>query len=165
VQTVVQTLREHVPVAARESERQQRAVRDVEDGVGERHLLGQRRSRGARAHGLLGHDGERLKPGRRLEARRATVGADHKAAVQRCRDVVGVALELACVREHVGVDLEHVVGRHQPGDNRRRARAEPAREWDLRADLERELVGRMQPLERTDAEVLAAERDRQVGLD
>ena len=43
------------------------------------------------------------------------------------RDVVRVTLELARQRQQVGVQLEQVVGRHQARDDRRRARAEPAR--------------------------------------
>ena len=117
---------------------------------------GQRRARGARAHGLLGHDRERLEARRRVEARGAARrAADHEAAVQRRRDVVGMALQLAREREQVGVELEHVIGRHQARDDRRRARAEAARERDLRADPEGEAVGRVQPLEGAHAEVLA----------
>ncbi len=40
--------------------------------------------------------------------------------------VVGVALELRASAEHVGVQLEHVVGRQQPGHGGRGARAQPA---------------------------------------
>ena len=72
----------------------------------------------------------------------STVGADGEAAVQRRRDVVGVALELGGEREHVGVELEEVVGGHEPGDVGGGARAQAAAERDLRPDAEGEGVGR-----------------------
>ena len=45
VQAVVQPARDQVPVAARQPERQQRAVGDVEDGLLDRDLRGQGRAR------------------------------------------------------------------------------------------------------------------------
>ena len=67
---------------------------DVVDGVAERNLLGQGFAGLARAHRLLGHDRDRLEARGRIEARGGAVGADHEPAVQRCGDVVGMALQL-----------------------------------------------------------------------
>src|SRR4051794_1320369 len=76
-----------------------------------------------------------------------------------------MALELGCQREQVGVELEEVVGGHQPGHVGRGARPQAARERDLRRDPEREVVGRVQALEAADREVAPVAGDRQVGLD
>ncbi len=121
VEAVVQPARHEVPVAAGEAERQQRAVGDVEDRVGQRHLGGQRGARGLGADGVVRHHRQRLQAGGRVEARGLAVGAHHEAAVQRRRDVVGVALQLGGQVQQRGVQLEDVVGRHQPRDDRRGA--------------------------------------------
>ena len=91
----------------------------------------ERRARVARAHRLRRYDGQRLQSGRGLEAHGVAVGADHEAAAQRGRDVVGVPLQLARQREQVGVQLEQVIGGHEARDDRRGARAEAAGERDL----------------------------------
>ena len=46
--------------------------------------------------------------------------ADHEAAAQRRADVVRMALQFGGERQQVGVELEQVVGRRQPGDDRGR---------------------------------------------
>ena len=87
--------------------------------------------------------------------------AEDEAAVERRGDVVGMALELdrvAVDRVALEAELEQVVGGDQAGDDRRRARAEPAGERDLAADLEAQPVGRVQALERAHAEVRAVGR-------
>ena len=55
---------------------------------------------------------------------------------------------VAVDRVAVEAELEEVVGGNQAGDDRRCARAEPARERDLAADLKTQAVGRVQALER-----------------
>ena len=162
VQTVLQRAPQQVPVAAGQAQRQQGSVGDVEDRVRERHLGRQRRAGRGRGHRLCGHDRERLESGGRLNARGLPVGEHDKAAVQGGRDVVGVPLERARLGEQVRVELEQVVGRHQAGDDRPRARAEAARRRDLRAYLEREPVRRMQALERPHTQVLAALLDQRL---
>ena len=87
---------------------------------------------------LLRDDQHRLEPHRRLEPVHAGAVADDEPALQRGRDVVGVALELGRQLEDVGVELEHVVGGEQPGDDRGGARAEAAGQRDLRGDRELE---------------------------
>ena len=76
-----------------------------------------------------------------------------------------MTLELGGEREHVSVELEQVIGGHQPGDDRRGARPESARQRDVRRDPELEPVGRMEPLERPHHEVVAAARHVEVGDD
>ena len=66
-----------------------------------------------------------------------------------------MALEIGGEPEHVGVQLEQVVGGHQPRDDRRSARAEPAGSGMSRRDPEFEPVGGMQSLERPHDEVAA----------
>ena len=73
--------------------------------------------------------------------------ADDEAAEQRRGGVVGVALELGRRGQQRRVELEHRVGRHQPGHVGRRARAEAARERHVGADRELEVVRRVQRLE------------------
>ena len=62
--------------------------------------------------------------------------ADDEAAEDRRGDVVGMALELGRVSQQLHLverQLVEVVGGDQAGDDRRRARAETARQWDLSA--------------------------------
>ena len=101
---------------------------DVEHGVRAAAPRAGSAARAARVRtGSLGHDRQRLQARSGGSKRDGlAVGADHEAAAQRGGDVVGVALQLARQREQVGVQLEQVVGGHQPGDDRRGARAEPA---------------------------------------
>ena len=89
--------------------------------------------------------------------------ADHEAPVERRADVVGVAFQL----DGAGVDLlalepqlEQVVGSHQARDDGRRRGAEAAGEWDLAANLEPQVIGRMKRLERPHAQVVAVVRHR-----
>ena len=89
------------------------------------------------------------------------LGQSDEAAVDCRCDVVGMALD----RDRALVDLlaaecqlVHVVGRHQARDDRRGARAEAARERDLRSHLEMDAVGRVEVLEGADAEVRAVAR-------
>ena len=97
---------------------------------------------------LAGDDDDPLQALRRIEARRERLAprrADHEAAVDRRRDVVGMALDLGRPRQQLlprQRQLEEMVGGRQPGDDRRRARPEPPRQRDLRAQLERDPVGR-----------------------
>ena len=126
---------------------------DVEDGVGHRHRGGQRGARLARsAPRACGHDEHRLEPGRHGEALGAAVRAQHEAAEQRGGDVVGMALEPRRGRaSRSAPPLDERVRRQQPGHDRRRARPQAAGQRDVRADPEREAVGREQRLERPDA--------------
>ena len=110
MEAVDEAAADEVPVAAGKPERQQRGVGDVGDRVGH---WDRRRQRGARLLGadrLMRDDEDRLEARGGVEARGSAVGADHEAAVQRRRDVVGVALQLAGQRQHVGVKLEEMVG-------------------------------------------------------
>ena len=69
--------------------------------------------------------GPRAGPRDRQAGRSAWAGrprADHEAAAQCRGHVVGVALQLGRVRQQVDVELEEVVGGHQPGHVRGRAR-------------------------------------------
>ena len=120
---------DEVPVAAREPERQQRRVGDVEDRVGHRHLVGQRRARlPACGPARAGTTSTASRPGRRRRSASPAPSAQiDEPAVQRGRDVVGMALELGGERQQVGVELEQVVGGHQPGDERRGARSRARR--------------------------------------
>ena len=121
VQPVAQAGGDQVPVAVGQAQREHRRARDVEDSIGERHAAWQR---GARALGRdrLGRDDDhRLESHRRLEAMRPRPVADHEPALQGGSDIVGMALELGGVRADIGVELEQVVGRQQPGERRRRA--------------------------------------------
>ena len=97
------------------------------------------------------------------------VAADDEAAVQRRRDVVGVALDLGRVGEHVGRlqrQLIEMVGGEQPGDDRRGAGAEARGERDLAADPKADVAGGAQVLEGAHAEVVAVKGDVEVlGLD
>ena len=65
----------------------------VEDRLLERDLLGQRTARLAGAHGLVGHDRQRLQTRGRLEAHGLAVGTNDKAAMERRGDVIGVTLD------------------------------------------------------------------------
>ena len=74
-----------------------------------------------------GHDHHRLEPRGRVEAHGARPSAHTtKPPSQRRGGVVGMALELGRERQQVGVELEEVVGGHQPGDDRRGARPQAA---------------------------------------
>ena len=90
----------------------------VEHRVGHRYLVRQRGPRGLGADGLARHHEHGLEPHRRVETMHARALADHKPALERGRDVVGVTLELGRERHHVGVELEDVVGRQQPCHDR-----------------------------------------------
>ena len=98
-------------------------------------------------------------PGGGSKARLGAIGADHEAAEQRRRDVVGMALELGSEVEQRRVELVQVVGGRQPRHDRGGARAEATRQRDLRADAKREPVGGTEALESLDAEVRAVQRD------
>ena len=86
---------EQVPVAAREPEREQRAVRDVEDRVGERHLArAAPRARRCVRTASAGTTASASRPvggSKRVAAPSAQID---EAAAQRRGDVVRVALEL-----------------------------------------------------------------------
>ena len=161
---------------------------DVVDGVGERQLRRHRRS-GFRGRDLLvGDHQDRLQAlrwseqgrhrhirrgrgaaeadldrvGRRLARRRSRRSADDDAAEQGRGDVVGMPLDLA----GAGVDplarvaeLVEVVGGEQPGDDRRGGGPEPARERDLAAQPEGDVVGGMEALEGADEQVVATGAD------
>jgi len=55
--------------------------------------------------------------------------------------------------------LEEVVGGVEAGDDRRRARPQPARQRDLAAKAEGDAVGRVEALEGADEKVVAPGRD------
>ena len=132
------------------------------------HLVGERRARLRRRH-LVARDHEngldtlgRFEPDRRRDSVRLRTRADDEAAVERRADVVGMAFQL----DRPGVDLllaepqlVQVVGRQQAGQDRRRARSQPAGKRDLAADLEAQAVGRVERLERPHAEVRAVGGD------
>ena len=140
-------------------------MRDVEHRIGHRHLVGQRRARLLGPDRFVGHDEDRLEPRRDVEAAGVAVRGHHEAAEQRGGHVVGVALDLGGDGQKVGVQLEEVVGGHRAGDDRRGAGAEAAGEWDLAADREREVLGRVQRLEGADAQVASIPRYVEVGDD
>ncbi len=133
VDAVAEPARDQVEVPAGQAEHEQRGVGDVEHGVRDRDPRRQRVARLRRAHGLAGDDQQALQPGRRLEALGVSVRAQHEAAEQRRRDVVRVALQPRGLGQHVRAEFEDRVGRHEPGDDRRGARAEPAGERDVAA--------------------------------
>ena len=112
VDAVLQTASDQVEVAASEPEHQQRGVRDVVDGLGDRDPGRQRVARlgGANRTGRARRAG--LEPGGRVEALRLPVRAQHEAAEQRRGDVVGMALDARRLGEHVGAELEDRVGGH-----------------------------------------------------
>ena len=88
--------------------------------------------------------------------------ADHEAAVDRRGDVVGVPLQLGRAHQHLLAgerQLEEVVGGEEPGDDRRGAGAEAARERDLAAQPEGDAVGGVQALEGPHDEVVAPGRN------
>jgi hypothetical protein len=85
--------------------------------------------------------------------------------MQRRGDVVGVALELGGQGEQVGIELEEVVGGHQPRHVGGRARPEAAAERDPRADAEGEGVGGGEPGEAAHGQVAPVARDLEVGVD
>ena len=89
---------------------------DVENSVGERHLIGQRRPRFARCDRLVRHNEHSLKPIGGIEARHFATGRHDEAAVERCGDIVGMAVELAPKRQQVGIELKEMVGRDQAGE-------------------------------------------------
>jgi len=91
--------------------------------------------------------------------------ADHEAALERGSDVVRVPLELDRQREDVGVELEQVVGREQPGDDRRGARAQAPDQRDPRGDPELSVVGPMQTLDGPPEQVSAVPWDVEAGHD
>jgi hypothetical protein len=64
----------------------------------------------------------------------------------------GVAVDLVLPERQ----LEQVIGRHQAGDDRRGARAQPASDRDVLAKLEADAVGRVKALEGPHDEVLPA---------
>jgi hypothetical protein len=140
-------------------------VRDVGDGVPDRHLGGQRLARDLRPHGLARDDEDRLEPVGRVEPHRLPVRAHHEAAQQRGGHVVRVTLELGRVREQVGVEFEQVVRSDEARNVGGRAGPQAAAERDAGADAEREAVGRVQALEPAHGEVAAIARDRELGLD
>ena len=165
VQAVLEPAADEGEVAAGQAERQQRAVCDVRDGVGERDRRGQRLARDRRAHrGVRDHE-HRFQAVGRVKPGGLPVADDDEAAEQRRRGVIGMAFELGRVGEQVAVVLDQVRGRTEACDIRRRARAQAARERDRRADPEREAVGREQLREAADAEVAAVARDVEVRLD
>ena len=165
VQPVGEAAGEQVPVPAGQAEHEQRAVGDVEHRVGHRDRVGQRGARRLGAHRLVRHDEHRLELGRRVQAHRLAVALTTSPPSSAGADVVGVALDLDRQRHEVGVELEEVVGGDEAGDDRRRARAQPAVERDVRADAEGEAVGAVQALERAHEQVRAVARHVEVGLD
>ena len=80
-------------------------------------------------------------------------------------DVVGMALELGGQREQVGVELEEVVGGHQPRHVGGGARPQAPAERDLRLDAEGEGARGRQPGEAADGQVAPVAGDLQVGVD
>ena len=159
----MQALGDQVPIALHEPEHEHRAVAHVGRRVVQRHGLGQGLAGELGAHGLVRHDEHGLQAGGRVEARGAVAAADDEPPAHRRGDVVGMALELGGVLDHVGVELEEVVRGHQPGDVRRRARAQPAAQRDVRPDAELEVVGRVQTREAAHGEVAVIAGDLQVG--
>ena len=114
-----------------------------------------------------GIDDDALEAAGRVEAGRARRvplprPADDEAAVDRRRNVVGVALQLARPGQQLLLgegQLEEVVGGAEAGDDRRGAGAEPAGQRDLAAQAEGDAVGGMQALEGAHDQVVAAGRD------
>src|SRR3954452_6866698 len=134
-------------------------MRDVVHGVGQWDGRRQRGTRLERGDGIRGYRDHTLEAGRGLEPLCALRRADHEAAVERGRHVVRMALDLDRVRIDARGQLVHVVGGHEPRDNRGRAGPKASRKRDLGADPKREPVGGMQLLERLDAQVRAIQRD------
>ena len=120
MQTVVEAARDEVPVPPREPQRQQGGMCDVEDGIRDGHLGGQRGARALGVDGLAGNHGERLEARGRIEAYGDAIGAYDEPPVQSGGGVVGVTLQLSRQLQQGGVELEEMVGGHQPGDDRRR---------------------------------------------
>ena len=139
---------------------------DVGDRVLERELLRDRRAGAARSRPP--RRGSRRRPRAPSGgSKRAATGcpglgsADDEAAVDRRGDVVGVPLELGRPRQELLLrepELVEMVGGEEAGDDRRRARAEAARQRDLAAQPEGDPVGRAQALEGADDQVVAAGR-------
>ena len=95
VDAVGEAARHDVEVALRQAEHEQRGVRGVVHGVGDRDLGGQSRARLRRRH-RVGRDRDHALQSRHgIEALRLlAVGADHEAAGDRRGHVVRVALDL-----------------------------------------------------------------------
>ena len=155
---------DQVEVGAPQSQHQQRRGGDVGDRVGERHLG---RDRLARPPVETSSPGITTIPSRPSGgSKRAANGgarrrADDEPAVDRRRDVVGVPLDLGRPRQQLLArqrQLEEVVGGDQSRDDRRRARAEPARQRDLGAQAEGDPVGGVERLERPHDQVVAPGR-------
>ncbi len=171
VETVGEAARDQGQVGALDAEHELRGGGHVRDRVADGHVRGHRGARLLGRHLVCRDHQHTLDAFGGIQANGAgplvAVGlrADDEASVERRADVVGVALEL----DGAGVDLlalepqlEQVVGGHQPGDDRRRRRAEAAGERDLAANLEPQAVGGMKRLEGSHAQVAAVVRDRLV---
>ncbi len=147
VEAVLQPARHEVPVAAGETQREQRAVGYVEHRIGERHLGGKRFTGGLSTHGVVRDDRQRLQPSGRIEAGGLAVGADNEAAVQRRRDVVGVALQLRSRGQAAGRPARRC-GRPPSAPRRSpRAFAHAAGKRDVGLDAEGEAIRWVQALE------------------
>ena len=88
---------------------------------------------------------------------------DHDSSVQRCGDVVRVALDLSRQREQVGVDTGEPLRRQQPRDDSGAAGAETTAQRDRGVDAELEVVRRQQALEGPHDQVLAVASQVQIG--
>jgi hypothetical protein len=118
-----------------------------------------------RADGLAGNDDDGLETAGCVEPGGLAVGAYDEAPQQRRGRVVGVTLELAREAQEVRVELEQVVGGHEPADVGGRAGSESARQRDLRADAKREAIGRREAGEAAHHQVAIVARDAQRGVD
>ena len=140
---------------------------DVEDGVRQRD---RRRAALPRASAvrtaLGGHDEQRLEPGGRLEARGAAV--DVRAITppsSAAATLSGWPSSSVAWPSRSASSSKMRSAASRPGDERRRARAQPAGQRDVRADPEREAVRRMQARERAHARLRRSRAIVQVGLD
>src|SRR3954469_15090429 len=167
VDAVRQPAGHEVEVAAGEAQHEQRRVRRVVDGVGDRHL-GRQRGAGLHRRDLLRRNRQHALESRHgVEAHgRPVVRAHHEPSVDGRAHVVGMPLELRREVEQRRVELEDVVGRGEPRHDGRGRRAEAGGRRDLGLDAEAEVVGRLERLEGPHAEIRPIERHaRHVALD
>ncbi len=89
----------------------------------------------------------------------------NESAFHRRRGVVGMTLQLSRQGQHVGVELEQMVGSQQTREHRRRACAETAGQRNARRDRELKTIRGRERLESPDHQVRAVAGNVEVGVD
>ena len=165
VQAIAEPARDELEVTARKPQHEYRGLADVVDGIGQRHRLRKHAARLLGAHRLVRHHQHRRQPCRDRDPRDARLRADHEAAVQGRRRVVGMALLQRGDRQQVRRLAGQLRRGHEARDGRGGARPQTAAQGDVRADTEAIRRRVQQLLEPAHAQIAAVLGDLEVRLD